>query len=264
MEPILVKIGGELVEDPQLLKLLKDWLHEQKEQSQPVVIVHGAGKQVDLLSQRLKVETVKHLGRRVTNQETLQIFIQAMAGSVNKKLVAELRSSGLSPVGITAADGNISTSIKRKPLQINGDEVDFGYVGDIQDVDPTLVKVMLQNNFIPVIGCLTWSDDDGLMNINADTLAMHLSVALNCNSLILLTKAGAVFDQQQKPISSLTASEFEKGLQQGWIKDGMIPKLETGFQAISGGVTEVTICNPDTLLNKTGTNLLNEEEIKHA
>lgn len=264
MEPILVKIGGELVDDSKMLHLLIDWLKEQYEKDQPVIIVHGAGKQVDTLSQRLKIKTQKYEGRRVTNRDTLEVFVQGMAGLVNKKLISEFRQSGLSPVGITAADANITTSIRRKPLSIKGKEIDFGFVGEIEKVDTKFIDVVLNNHFTPVIGCLTWSDNDGLLNINADTLAMKLAGALHCQSLILLTKTGAVLDHLQQSIPKLTWSDFQKGLEEDWIKEGMIPKLQTGFKALANGVKEVSICNPETLQNSGGTTLINDQNIKYA
>ena len=261
MEPVLVKIGGEIVDHPHFLKLFLTWLQQKYSQNQPVVIVHGAGKQVDILSKRLDVTTTKHQGRRVTDKKTLEIFIQAMAGSVNKKLISEIRTSGLSAVGITAADANISTSVRRKPLNINGQNIDFGYVGEIEQINTTFINLMLENRFIPVIGCLTWSNDVGLLNVNADTLAMKLAIALNCQTLMLLTKTGAVWDNSNNPLPTLNWTDFQTGLEQGWIRDGMIPKLQTGFKSIKNGVQEVVICSPETLVNKNGTKLLKNEEL---
>jgi acetylglutamate kinase len=261
MEPVLVKIGGEIVDHPYFLKLFLTWLQQKYSQNQPVVIVHGAGKQVDILSNRLDISTIKHQGRRVTDKKTLEVFIQAMAGSVNKKLLSEMRTSGLSAVGVTAADANISVSVRREPLNINGQNIDFGYVGEIEQIDTTFINLMLENQFIPVVGCLTWSKDDGLLNVNADTLAMKLAIALNCRTLILLTKTGAVLDYKKNPLGELNWKDYQKGLEHGWIKDGMIPKLQTGFESITYGVQEVVICSPKTLVNKNGTKLLKNEEL---
>ncbi len=255
MEPILVKIGGDLIEKDEQLAILAEWVNEQHKQNRPVVIVHGAGKQIDSLSNQLGIAINKHNGRRITDDATREILVQVVAGTVNKRLITLFRGHGLNPVGMTAADGMMTTS-KRRPTSIeNGKTIDFGLVGDIHQANPKILETLLGEGFVPVIGCISWSEDHGLLNINADTLASALASALKCETLYLVTGAGGVLNESHSRLKNLDPELFNKGSKDGWISEGMIPKLQHGFEALEHNVGEVIICAPSDLSSKKGTQL---------
>ncbi len=255
MEPVLVKIGGDLIEKDDQLAILAEWIKEQQEANRPVVLVHGAGKQIDSLSNQLGIAITKHNGRRITNDATREILVQVVAGTVNKRLVTLFRGHGLNPVGMTAADGMLTTS-KRRPTSIeNGQTIDFGLVGDIHQANPKILKILIEEGFVPVVGCVSWSEDHGLLNINADTLASALASALGCETLYLVTGAGGVLNRSHSRIEKLNPQLFNQGSKDGWISEGMIPKLQHGFEALEHNVNEVIICAPSDLALKQGTQL---------
>lgn len=255
MESTLIKIGGEIIDQPDRLQNFVDWLINQRNKGQSVILVHGAGKQVDRLCQKMHIPIQKFEGRRITDAAALEATIQIIAGSVNKHLVSELNKAGLNALGLTGADGLITISERRKPWSTNNQLIDFGFVGEIKEVDPGLLNILIEKDYVPVIGCLTWSSEEGILNINADTLATELAVAMHCKKLILMTETGSVWDQTGQVVSTIHHDQFEIGKHDGWIKEGMIPKLQNGFSAMERGVPNVQICSPETIADG-GTNLI--------
>ncbi|MEX0927839.1 MAG: acetylglutamate kinase, partial [Balneolales bacterium] len=201
-------------------------------------------------------EVKQFAGRRVTDSAALDILLYTVGGLVNKQLVASFRTLGLNAVGLTGIDGNLTRSHKRPPLDINGTDVDFGHVGEFDDIDPALVNTLLAGHYLPVIGCLTWSEKDGILNINADTFAIHLARATGCNELIMLMSPQAVLDSHRQPLPTLNRESWTSGVHDGWITDGMQPKLLTGFEALENGISKVILTNPDGLEKNNGTQLV--------
>jgi acetylglutamate kinase len=255
MESILVKISGNVVDDPEQLTQLAVWLTQQQAKGRSIVVVHGAGKQMNLYSERMGLDVNMLEGRRVTNKETLELITGVMGGIVNKTIVDRFRRHSISAVGLSGADATISTAHKRAPLSINGEMVDFGYVGEIDHMDTSLIKALIQSEHIPVIASLTWSPKDGILNVNADTFANRLALALQCSSMIALMDVPAVRDAFGIDIPGLNKLEFEQGVAEGWIKDGMIPKLTSAFAAIDNGLPQIVLTNVDGLLLGKGTTL---------
>lgn len=253
MEPVLVKISGGLTDNPDAVTSIVSYVKRCKEASQPVVLVHGGGKQINALSQLLNLDIVQLEGRRVTNRDAMDVLLYTVGGSVNAGLVSVLRKENIESVGLTGADAGLTTSRRREPLSINGKSVDFQLVGEIESVNPRILNLLLENEIVPVIGCLTWSSNEGMLNINADTFAIKIASALGCKELVMLMEPEAVLDETGKFVGTMNASERDSGIELGWIKDGMIPKLHTGFQAIESGITQVRLTNPTGLLNGRGT-----------
>src|SRR5699024_6174038 len=132
----------------------------------------------------------------------------------------------------------------------------FERVGEFEDINPELVMTLLEKQFIPVIGCLTWSEADGILNINADTFAIHLARACGCAEMVMLMSPPAVLNGNQQPIAQLDTETWKAGLKEGWIVDGMQPKLQTGFEALENGISKVILTNPDGLEQNNGTLLV--------
>jgi acetylglutamate kinase len=198
-------------------------------------------------------------GRRITDHDTLELITGVMGGIVNQAIVACLRQHAVSAVGLTGVDASISTSHKRPPIDANGILVDFGYVGEIEHIDPSLITLLIQSSFVPVIASLTWSPEDGILNVNADTFANRLALELSCTTMIALMDVPAVRDSSGQALQSLSKNDFQAGKSQGWIKDGMIPKLTTAFDAIDAGLPEVILTNVDGLIEGLGTTLKAKE-----
>jgi len=253
MEPVVIKISGSLTDQPEQLALIFDYVEQALQQSRSVVLVHGGGKQINALSHRLGVPPKQVQGRRITASEDLEVLKYTVGGSVNINLVSALRERGIQAVGINGTDGELTRSRKREPLLIDECEVDFQLVGEIEHVNPTLLHVLLNAGMLPVVGCLTWSPDEGLLNINADTFAINLASALAARELVMLMEPEAVLDRHGRPVHSMNPEAYETGKKDGWINAGMVPKLYTGFSALKAGIATVRLTNPSGLVRNRGT-----------
>jgi acetylglutamate kinase len=256
MELVLVKISGGLTDDPGALEHLISYVKAAKKAGNAVVLVHGGGKQINELSTKMEVPVQQVAGRRITTPETLQILMYTVAGEINRNLVSELRKKDILSVGLTGADADLTTAHRRKPLNIDGKDIDFQLVGEIDAVNPDLISTLLSKKYTPVVGCLTWSAEHGMLNINADTFAIKLASALKCSELVMLMEPTAVLDAHMQPIEMMRIADRDTGLNEGWIKDGMIPKLHTGFQALDSGISKVRLTNPAGLSSGKGTILV--------
>lgn len=253
MEPVVVKISGNVVDDLEALNDVLVWAKTQTEMGVPVVLVHGGGRQLNDYSNRMGIETVMVEGRRVTDSDTRDLVVAVLGGLVNKTIVSHCRRIGLEACGITGIDGNLTTSHKRPPLLIQNEPVDFGYVGEIEAVDASLVRHLMEAGVTPVIGCLTWSQDHGVLNINADTFSNKVASALGASCMYAIMDVEAVLDKNKQPLQSITHHDFHHGIQEGWISAGMVPKLSNAFKAIEAGVGKVVLTNAKGLLDGKGT-----------
>ncbi|HAC16261.1 MAG TPA: acetylglutamate kinase [Bacteroidetes bacterium] len=258
MEPVIFKISGSLTDSPVQMEAITSMIVEKREHGGFPMIVHGGGKQINELSKKLGVEVIQHEGRRVTDHPTLEILSYTIGGSINRGIVAKLRSVNIPAVGLTGVDGFMTTASRRPPIEIQKHLIDFGLVGEISEIDPTLIEILLKNAFVPVIGCLTWSKNEGILNINADTFSNKLAHAVGATEMIMFMDVDAVLDSDKHPISELTYDEFLRGKKEGWIRDGMIPKLDTGFDSLKNGVPIVRIGSPQGFLSGISTQLIGE------
>ncbi len=257
MDPsyLLVKLGGELIEDSQQIELIASGIRKKQQAGYGVILVHGAGAQIKTWCERLGVPVLKKYGRRVTDRETMDIMQAVVAGVVNPKLISGLRTAGVNALGLTGVDAGITTSIKRKPLTYGDETVDYGLIGEIENVDVNILKLLIANNITPAIACLTWSESEGILNINADTLARKIAAALTDSELVLLSSVDGVFDQHNQALENLGRQEWQNGVKDGWITTGMQPKLENGFAALDEGAQSVRITNPAGWNDGLGTTL---------
>ncbi len=249
----VIKLSGSLSDEPASMDLLCEYISQQTSQ---VVVVHGGGKQINEMCKQLGIPVLQVAGRRITTPETMDVLLKTVGGSLNRGLVSDFRSRGIHAVGLTGADGGLTTSHKRPPLMMDGVETDFQLVGELESVDPSIIHTLLTGGFVPVIGCLTWSMEHGYLNINADTFAIAIASALNADELVFLMEPEAVLDANKQAIPHITKKLFLEGVKQGWITDGMRPKLETGFKALESGIKNVKLTNPAGLAKQKGTILI--------
>ena len=248
----VLKLSGSLSDDPTSLDLVCQFISDHDSQ---VVVVHGGGKQINDMCAQLGIPVMQVAGRRITTPETMDVLLNTVGGSLNRGLVSDLRARGIAAVGLTGADGGLTKAHKRPPLTFDGVETDFQLVGELDSLDPSILHTLSAGGYVPVVGCLTWSEEHGYLNINADTFAIAIASALNADELVFLMEPEAVLDAAKTPIATLTANDFAEGVAQGWITAGMRPKLETGFKALSAGISSILLTNPAGLTSGKGTTL---------
>lgn len=252
---IIVKVGGKIVEEPASLKqLLADFSNIEGHK----VLVHGGGRSATSVAAKLGIESRMVNGRRITDEETLKVVTMVYGGLVNKQIVAGLQSLGLNALGLTGADLNYMRSEKR-PVK----EVDYGFVGDVKEVNAVILADLIALDVVPVLAPLTHDKQGNLLNTNADTIAGEAAKALadyfEVSLMFCFEKKGVLNDENDDDsvIPELTPSLYEKYVQSGVIQGGMIPKLENAFDALKAGVKKVIITRADLIDKDYGTNVLN-------
>lgn len=242
------KIGGKVIDDDQeLASFLKSFAavgHHSGDSSAKghKMLIHGGGKIATDVAERLGIKTQMIEGRRVTSQAMLEVVAMVYGGLVNKKIVARLQASGCNAVGLTGADMNCITASKR-PVE----PVDYGYVGDIQHVEPGVLAGLLQQDITPILAPMTHDGQGQLLNTNADAIASAAAVALAQSFDVKLyycfEKPGVLtnIDDDASLIETLTYDKYQSLKQQGVIADGMIPKLDNAFYTMQQGVSQVCI-----------------------
>jgi acetylglutamate kinase len=215
-----------------------------------IVLVHGGGPQATNLSKRLGLEPKLVEGRRVTDEETLAVAKMVFAGQINVDILSALRSQGVRAVGLSGVDGDILEARRRPPTEmrdaVSGRTtlVDFGHVGDVTEVDTHLLRLLVENGYVPVVASLASDDDGNILNINADTVASVLAQDLAAAKLIYLTNVPGILADPKDPgslITRLTAADAEKAIADGLVTGGMVPKVRTLIQALRGGVGQAVI-----------------------
>lgn len=250
----IIKVGGKVVEEPESLNALLDQFSKI---SGNKILVHGGGRTATKISKTLGIETQMVDGRRITDAQMLEVVTMVYGGLVNKKIVAQLQARGMNAVGLTGADLNLIQAHKR-PVK----DVDYGFVGDIDDVDTAELRMLINENVIPVIAPLTHDGKGQLLNTNADTIASELATELanyyNVYLFYCFEKKGVLVDPNDEStvIYDLDLPLFNKYRSEGKISDGMIPKLENGFRAKMKGVQEILITNPANISTGRGTRLI--------
>ncbi len=242
---VVVKCGGEIARDRLALGLLAEDAALCAHVGLRMVVVHGGGPQATEMARRLGHEAVVIDGRRVTDDETLEIAKMVFRGQINTNILGALRRHGLRPVGLSGVDGGMVHAVRRPETEMRDPKtgktrrVDFGHVGDIVRVESALLSTLLDEGYTPVVASLGADDRGNIYNINADTVAARLATSLNADKLVLLTDAPGLLadpDDRESLISHISAARAEKMLDTGAIRGGMVPKLTTLIEAVRGGV----------------------------
>ena len=235
----LIKVGGKIVEEEATLQaLLSDFAAIEGRK----VLVHGGGRSATKLAARLGIESQMVNGRRITDAETLKIVTMVYGGLVNKNIVARLQACGVNALGLTGADMDVIRSVKR-PVK----DVDYGFVGDVERVDATLLGDLIAKEVVPVMAPLTHDGCGNMLNTNADTIAGETAKALaqlfDVTLVYCFEKRGVLRDENDdnSVIPQITRADFEQLVADGVVQGGMIPKLENAFEALRAGVSQVII-----------------------
>ncbi len=250
----IIKVGGKVVEDPSALNAMLDQFVRI---SGYKILVHGGGNTASEIAGKLGIETQMVDGRRITSQSMLDVVTMVYGGLVNKKIVAQLQARGCNAIGLSGADLNLIHARKR-PVK----EIDFGFVGDVDDVNSRELRFLLNENVVPVVAPLTHDGKGQLLNTNADTIAAELAGELaNHYSVYLFfcfDKKGVLMNPEDEGsmLHELSAQEFGQYQNEKVISSGMIPKLENGFKAKRRGVKEVLITNTENMMTGRGTRLV--------
>ena len=243
MRPIVVKFGGELIEDGAHLATVVAGLSAIAASGAPLVVVHGGGKEIDAALKAAGIEKRQVEGLRITDQATLDVVVAVLAGAVNTRFVAALNTAGVKAVGLTGADGWCGLSAVAPPHQtVDGRVVELGCVG-VPDpgADMQLVHTLTAGGFVPVIACIGLGRDGRLFNVNADTFAGHLAARLGAHRLVIAGTTPGVLDADGATLPALGADAVERLVSDGTATAGMIAKLRACQHALSGGVDEVVI-----------------------
>lgn len=242
----IVKIGGKLINDDNKLNEALDIFSHIEGQK---ILVHGGGREATIMAKKLGIETKMIQGRRITDADTIKLVTMVYAGDINKRIVAQLQKRDIDAIGLTGADANVIQSHKRVT-----EEIDYGFVGDIDKVNETRLMMMLNIGLVPVLSPITHDKKGLLLNTNADTIAAMTSMAFvpthNVHLKFCFEFPGVMYDMND-PLSiipELSESQIPEMVQDGTISKGMLPKIKNGFNAKSNGVEQVSICGLNNLL----------------
>lgn len=249
---IVIKYGGNAMTEESLKHKFAQDIVLMKYVGINPVIVHGGGPQIDEMLNRLGIEAVFKQGVRVTDEKTMEIVEMVLAGKINMEIVDLLNRHGGRAVGVSGKDGGFITA---KPLTVKawieslGMEMDsdsltddtFGYVGDIQAINPRLIEKLQQDNFIPVIAPIGTDREGHTYNINADLVAGAVAAALKAEKLLMLTDVKGIRNAKGRHISTLSRKEMQRLIKKGVIREGMLPKVHACLDALDGGVQKAHI-----------------------
>jgi acetylglutamate kinase len=247
-QTVVIKYGGHAMGDPELARNFARDIVLIKQSGVNPVVVHGGGPQIGALLKRLNIKSEFKGGLRVTDQETVDVVEMVLAGSVNKEIVSAINDQGGKAVGICGKDANLMRAKRlerrwREPGSDTDELLELGFVGEPALVEPHIVDVIIQSDLIPVVAPIGVGPDGETLNINADTFAAALAVAMKVKRLLLLTDVDGVLDKDGQLIRAMTTGEALSLIEDGTISAGMIPKIESCVDVISEGVEAVVIIN---------------------
>jgi len=241
----VVKFSGKVTEDKENLASLAEELALLHEVGIRVCVIHGGGKQLNELAGKLGVVQTVIGGRRVTDDDTLDLAKMIFRGKINTEILAQFRFRGIKAVGLSGIDGGVVRAIKRPPRDIINKEtgetetIDFGHVGDVVEVDSSLITTLLNSGYLPIISSLGADDAGKIFNINADTIASEIAASLGAEKFILLSDVNGIYldeANEDTKLSQITTADARHMIQSGRATGGMIPKLESLISLLGRGV----------------------------
>ena len=242
---IVIKYGGNAMVDEELKRGFARDVVLMKLVGMNPVVVHGGGPQIGSLLERIGKKSEFVDGLRVTDRETIDVVEMVLGGLINKSIVALINAQGGRAVGLSGKDGGMIQArkllLRQGQSDDDGEVVDIGQVGEIEQINPAVVDTLDQANFIPVIAPIGAGTDGKAYNINADTVAGSLAVTLKAEKLILLTNTPGVLNSDDQLLELLSETEAQNLIEQGVISGGMLPKVQCALEAVAGGVRTATI-----------------------
>ncbi len=248
----VIKFSGKVTEDKETLASLVEEIALLHQVGIKICVIHGGGKQLSELAQKLGLTQKIIEGRRVTDDETLELAKMIFAGKINTEVLAAFRNRGVDSVGLSGIDGNIINAEKRPPKEIldretgNIQTIDFGNVGDILDINTDLLKLLLSEHYLPIVSSLGADSNGAIFNINADTVAAEIAIQLEAEKLILLSDVNGIYldpNDETTKLSQITAGDATDLIESGKATGGMIPKLQSLTKILGFGVNAVHIIN---------------------
>jgi acetylglutamate kinase len=256
----IVKAGGAVFGDVEATRALVEQIAILHYLGIRVVLVHGGGPQLSVVTEAIGVPTRMVQGRRITDEKSIDATAMVLNGLINTRLLGICRELEIDAVGVSGVDAGLIKAHKRGPVKVEGEMVDYGFVGDIDLVGDSVLRKLLDNGLMPVVSPLSADGKGTLLNINADTVAAAIGASLGAEKLILCTGAPGILENVADPGSVVSYTDL-KGLdrlrQSGAIKDGMLPKAKAIEEAIRGGVRRVHVISydtPDSILTEVFTN----------
>jgi acetylglutamate kinase len=258
----VVKAGGAVFGDPALTRALVEQISILHYLGVRVVMVHGGGPQLTAVSEALGVPTRMVQGRRITDERSIDATAMVLNGLINTRILAICRDLEIAAVGLSGVDAGLVRAHRRPPVRMQGETemVDFGFVGDIDMIDVSVLRKHLDNGLMPVVSPLSADDQGVLLNINADTVAAAVGAALGAEKLILCTGAPGILERVDDPTSVVSYTDLaglKRLREEGRIVDGMLPKAKAIEDAIRGGVRRVHVISysaQDSILAEVFTN----------
>lgn len=236
---VVIKYGGSAMINENLKKSVLQDVVLMKLVGICPVIVHGGGPEINAMLKQIDKKPEFIDGLRVTDEQTMEIVEMVLSGKINKQIVMNIQNQGINAAGISGKDGNL---LKAQKKLINGQ--DAGLIGEVVEVNPDLINILIQNDFVPVIAPTGMDDDGNTYNINADYAASAIAGALKAEKLVFLTDISGIMtdvNDDNSVISSITGNEAQKLIKEGVISGGMIPKVDCCFEGVKNGVKTVHI-----------------------
>jgi len=257
----VVKFGGNAMVDPVLHESFARDVVLMKLVGMNPVVVHGGGPQIGALLAKLNIHTEFVDGMRVTDAQTMDVVEMVLGGSVNKEIVSSINRNGGRAIGVTGKDGQL---IRAKRLQVTRHSpeleapeiIDIGHVGDVEQIDISVINVILDSDFIPVIAPIGVGADGSTYNINADLVAGKLAQVMQAEKLMLLTNVAGLLDSEGKILTGLSTGQVDGLIADGTITGGMLPKISCALDAVKSGVASAHIIDgrvPHAVLLETFT-----------
>ncbi len=243
---MVIKYGGNAMVDEELKSGFARDIVLMKLVGMNPVVVHGGGPQIGKVLDKIGKESEFINGMRVTDSETMDVVEMVLGGLVNKEIVNLINRHGGKAVGLTGKDGDLIRARKlvfnqQNPAVNTPEIIDIGHVGEVDSIDTAVVKMLVEDDFIPVIAPIGVGDDGQSYNINADLVAGKIAMALNAEKLILLTNTPGVLDAEGSLLTGLKAEKVDELISSGVIHGGMLPKIQCALDAVRSGVNQVQI-----------------------